>query len=90
MIQQKRESGRFVPTQLEQIEAEAMKLTTSERADLADRLWLTADTSTSVTAAWDVEIERRIADLKAGRTQSIPAEEVLREARELIRNHGKS
>lgn len=78
-----------MPTNLEQIEALAMKLTTSERADLADRLWLTADTPESVAAAWDAEIERRIADLEAGRTKSIPGEEVFRKARELIRNYRK-
>jgi hypothetical protein len=73
-----------MPTDLEQIEAEATKLTTSEHAGLPDRLWLTTDPQESVAAARDAGIERRIAVLEAGPTQSMPAKEVFREGRDLI------
>lgn len=79
-----------MPTQLEIVEAEAMKLTPTERADLADRLWLSVSSREEVAAAWDAEIARRLADLEAGRTTAIPAEKVFAEVRELIGQYRKA
>ncbi len=73
----------------EQIAAEAMQLSPKERADLADKLWISVDTPEAVTAAWDEEIARRIDDFEAGRTKGVPAEEVFAKIRALIDSHGK-
>lgn len=56
-----------------------------ERADLADRLWISVDTPEAVAAAWDAEIERRIAHLDAGEVEAIPFEQVLAELRAKLR-----
>jgi putative addiction module component (TIGR02574 family) len=74
---------------LEKLAAEAMKLSPTERADLADLLWVSAEPVAEVEAAWDAEIQRRIADLEAGRTEAIPAERVLAEVRAMINANAK-
>ena len=43
------------------IAAEAMQLSPKERADLADKLWISVDTPEAVAAAWDAEVARRVA-----------------------------
>ena len=78
------------PTTLQKLAAEAMKLSPEERADLADLLWVSVEPKAEVDAAWDAEIERRIADLEAGRTKAIPGEQVLAELRAKIEAHGKT
>lgn len=71
---------------LENIYAEAMKLSPEERADLADLLWVSVEpkVEVEVEAAWDEEIQRRIAELEAGRTEAIPGEEVFEELHAII------
>ena len=73
----------------DQLATEAMRLSAEERADLADKLWMSVDTPEAVAAAWDVEIERRIADLDSGKTVGVPVEHVLAEIRAMIANHRK-
>jgi len=60
----------------EQIKVEAMKLPPTERADLADLLWISVNPREEVKAAWEVEIARRIAEIDAGTVECIPGEEV--------------
>ena len=74
-------------TSIEIVEAEAMKLTPNERADLADKLWLSVHSQDEVDAAWETEIAHRIEELDAGRTESIPYEQVRAEWRALIEAH---
>lgn len=63
-------------------------LTRDERAELVEFLIaLDAETGDGLTpeeweAAWEEEINRRVADHEAGRTQSIPHEEVMRRFKE--------
>jgi len=76
-----------MPTPVELIEAEALKLTPSERADLADKLWLSVHSKEEVDAAWEEEIARRIDDLESGRTEAIPYEQVRAQLRALIDAH---
>ena len=68
-----------------EIVSEAMKLPPRERADLADRLWISVDTPEAVAAAWDAEIERRAAQLDAGEVETIPCEQVIAELRAKLR-----
>lgn len=73
---------------VEQIKAEAMNLSPEERADLADWLWLSAAPREEVKAAWDAEIERRIAEIDAGTADLIPSEEVFARIDEKLRKAG--
>lgn len=69
---------------LKDIEAQAMKLSPQERADLADHLWMSVNAG-EPDADWDAEIERRVADDDAGRTQFMPAQEAMDRLGEHIR-----
>ena len=69
----------------DEIVSEAMELPPQERADLADRLWISVDTPEAVAAAWDAEIARRIAQLDAGEIEALPFEQVIAELREKLR-----
>lgn len=76
----------------EQLKAQALKLSASERDELLRALIASIDgqgedTPEAVARVWDEEIERRIADLEAGETGSIPAEQVFAEIRALIAGH---
>ena len=73
----------------DQIAAEAMRLSPEERADLADKLWVSVDTPEAVATAWDAEIERRIAQIDSGEVETIPFEQVLAKTRAMIAGHRK-
>lgn len=68
-------------TPIEAVEAQAMKLTPSERADLADKLWLSVNSREEVDAAWDAEIARRIEQIDSGEVECVPWETVMAEMR---------
>jgi putative addiction module component (TIGR02574 family) len=70
-----------MPTPIEIVEAEAMKLTPRERADLADKLWVSAHSAEEVDAAWEAEIARRIQQIDSGEVECIPWETVMAEMR---------
>lgn len=70
-----------MPTPIEIVEAEAMKLTPGERADLADKLWLSVHSKAEVDVAWDAEIARRIQQIESGEVECIPWEAVMAELR---------
>jgi putative addiction module component (TIGR02574 family) len=70
-----------MPLTYQKVASAAMKLTPDERVDLAVRLWCSVDSSETIAATWDVEIERRVAQLDAGEVETIPAEEVIAELR---------
>lgn len=70
-----------MPTPIEKIRAEAMKLSPEERADLAEMLWLSVDSAEEVDAAWDEEIARRIRQIDAGDVECVPWETVMAELR---------
>jgi putative addiction module component (TIGR02574 family) len=81
-------------TTLKEVEAQAMALSARERGELANRLIASLDgepegTPEEIAKAWDEEIARRVADMEAGRTQWIPAEQVFAEIDALIATHRK-
>ena len=83
-----------MPTPLQDIEAQALQLPLQERGRLADRLVQSLDpepddTPENIAKAWDVEIARRIEEMDAGRTESIPYEQVRAELRAMIEAHAK-
>lgn len=61
----------------------ALELPKDERAELAHELILSLDEEkeSDVQHAWDMEIERRISAIKAGKASGRPAEQVLAEIR---------
>lgn len=74
-----------MPSQLETVEAEAMKLTAEERAELADRLIASLFEDAEIEDAWGVEVERRIEEIEAGRSKLIPASEAIARARAALK-----
>lgn len=71
---------------LEDLETEALKLDTAERAILAERLFLSLDAAAEEEnlRLWVAEAERRLAELRSGLAEEIPAQEVLGRARAAI------
>ena len=74
---------------LKEIEAQALQLSPKERSELAHRLIVSLDDEPEdspevVAKAWDEEIARRVADMDAGRTKWIPADEVMTKLRAKI------
>lgn len=67
----------------EEVCEEAMDLTIEERSWLAEHLWESARTpqEREIDAAWDAEIDRRVAEVDAGTAVLIPGDEVIRELR---------
>ena len=74
---------------LKEIEDQALQLSPRERGELIHRLIVslespTEDTPEAIAQAWDEEIARRVADMDAGRTEWIPADEVMARLRAKI------
>lgn len=74
---------------LEFVVAEALKLNPDERAELIERLIASFEPLTRLHPAWQPEIERRVADMDAGHTVPIPAEEVFSRIGALIAAHDR-
>ncbi len=79
---------------LKEIEEQALRLTPKERSELAHRLIVSLDgepteSPEAIAKAWDEEIARRVADMEAGRTKWIAAEEVFKEIDAIIAGHGR-
>ncbi len=72
---------------LKQIEDEALHLSEEERAELAQKLLLSLDAPTmdEIEEDWLIEARRRARELDEGIVQPIPAEEVRKKARALLR-----
>ena len=74
---------------LKDIEEQALRLPLKERSELAHRLLVSLDGESeespeAIANAWDEEISRRVADMDAGRTKWIPADEVFKEIDAII------
>ena len=76
-----------MPTLVEELSARAKTLPPEDRARLAEELLesLELEPDLEVEAAWDREIERRVAEVEAGTAKLIAAEDVHAEARRIIR-----
>jgi putative addiction module component (TIGR02574 family) len=59
-----------------EVEAEALKLPSHERARLAEVLIASLDEEDDVARAWADEAERRYDELRTGAVQAVPADEV--------------
>jgi putative addiction module component (TIGR02574 family) len=69
------------------VEREALRLPLEERARLAQKLLLSLEalSEEELGQAWLVEADRRARELDRGEVQPVPAEEVRRKARALLR-----
>jgi putative addiction module component (TIGR02574 family) len=76
-----------MPTLVEELSARAKTLPSQDRARLAEELLdsLHGDSDAEADSAWDLEIERRVAEIEAGTVKLVSAEDVHAEARRLIR-----
>lgn len=79
---------------LEELEAQALKLSIKERSELAHRLIVSMDgepegTPEEIAKAWDEEIARRVAEIDSGQVQLIPGEEVFAKIDAIIAAHEK-
>jgi putative addiction module component (TIGR02574 family) len=72
---------------LEEIKREALHLSEEERAELAQRLLLSLDSPTEqeISEDWLVEASRRARELDEGLVEPVPAGEVRRRAKSLLR-----
>ena len=70
-----------------ELESKALRLPRRERARLAQRLISSLDPNADadVERLWLQEAERRLAELKSGKVQGIPADKVIRKARSALR-----
>ena len=75
-----------MPMNIEQLAAEALALSSEERALLADRLVesLNDAESNHLDQLWAAEAERRLDDVRSGRVQTIPGEEALAQVRRAL------
>ncbi|OGS92100.1 MAG: hypothetical protein A2Z95_00300 [Gallionellales bacterium GWA2_60_18] len=76
---------------LEELENQALQLSPKERGELIHRLIVSLesepeDTPEAIAKAWDEETARRVADMDAGKTVWIPAEEVFARLDAIIEN----
>lgn len=67
---------------LDELENQALRLSPKDRGELIHRLIVSLDGEPEespevIAKAWDEEISRRVDDMEAGRTQWIPADEVM-------------
>lgn len=67
------------------VSSAALELPPEQRAQLAQQQLASLDRDPEIEAAWDEEIRRRVADVEAGASETIPAEEVFAEARRRLK-----
>jgi len=72
-------------TQLEMLEAEALQLTSGERAAFAQLLLASLDEDAEIEDAWAAEVERRITDVENGTVPVIPIAEALAHVRAALK-----
>jgi putative addiction module component (TIGR02574 family) len=74
-------------TNLDQLTADAMKLSLRDRVQLARRLVSTIDdeVEADTEALWFAEAERRLEELHSGKVQGIDSEEAFSTAREALK-----
>jgi putative addiction module component (TIGR02574 family) len=71
--------------QLEIVEAQALKLSPEDRAQLADRLVASLFKDQEIEDAWAKEVELRIDEIESGRVALIPAADSIARARAAIK-----
>ena len=70
-----------MPRTLEQWKAETSKLPAEDRLALAEFLWESLEDLDVDDAAWEEELDRRVAEIRSGQAVGYPAHEVIAELR---------
>lgn len=70
---------------VDKLETEALKLPPVERQRLAVRLLSSLDSGLEFEAEWIEEVERRAREIDEGTVETIPADQVIREALDRLR-----
>ncbi|HEU0008701.1 MAG TPA: addiction module protein [Verrucomicrobiae bacterium] len=65
------------------LEKEVLALPASSRVRIAEKILASVDdfATQGIGKAWEDELERRVEEIRAGRTEGIPADKVVAEAR---------
>jgi putative addiction module component (TIGR02574 family) len=66
-----------MPSSIESIAVQALKLSAEEREALIERLIASIEPAESLHPDWAAEVVRRVADMQAGRARFIPADEAM-------------
>ena len=76
-----------MPDLVSELSQRARALAPEDRARLAEELLasLEGDLDSDVEAAWDVEIQRRVAEIDSGAVKLVPADEVFARVRGSLR-----
>ncbi len=72
---------------LQTVEADALKLSADERAELIERL-IQSLAPTELSPEWRDEVERRVGDMDAGRVRAVSADEAFARLDEKLRRAG--
>jgi putative addiction module component (TIGR02574 family) len=64
-------------TNLEILEAEALKLGPADRSHLLERLIASLDSDPEIEQAWELEADRREAELESGAATAVPGAEAM-------------
>jgi putative addiction module component (TIGR02574 family) len=77
---------RFMATAPDTIEEKVLNWPAARRIKLAEKLMASVEdfATPEIEAAWNTEIESRVTEIRAGRAEGIPAEEVMKEARKKL------
>jgi putative addiction module component (TIGR02574 family) len=67
------------------VEAQALKLSPQDRAQLADKLLASLSADPEVEEAWFTEAQRRLAELDSGAALTLPVEDAIARARSAIK-----
>ncbi len=79
--------GAFLAIEIDKVAEQALQLSRSQRAYLAEKLLESLDQEEPVelSEAWKAEIKRRCAEVDRGEVELIPGEQVFTEAERLLR-----
>lgn len=76
----------MINSPLEDIEAAALQLASSDRAKLAERLLISLDEDDEILATWIAEAERRADAFDRGEMETIDFDEAIAQARARLAN----
>lgn len=76
----------MISSPLEDIEAAALQLATSDRAKLAERLLISLEEDDEILASWVAEAERRADAFDRGEMEAIDFDEAIAQARARLAN----
>ena len=78
--------ARLMATASETIEEKVLGWTAARRIKLAEKLMASVDdfATPEIESAWNSEIESRVTEIREGRAEGMPAEEVMKKARKTL------